>query len=60
MFIQLVGSFFGVFIVYLLAKFHLQAYQLFPSAANELYVYFDTLSQSTGYQFARILAQEIL
>lgn len=59
---QVLGSFFGIFLVYVLAKDYVN-YLLFPIQNNDLYVYQDSFAapgDRTGFMYARIFGQEVL
>ena len=59
-FIQMIGSLMGVLITYLLAKFYLPSYRLYPKGGlGGLYTYTDS-NYEVGFQYARIFGQEVL
>ena len=48
-FIQVVGSYLGIFITFLLAKDYVNSYFLFPNENIVLYVYSDIFSKTEGF-----------
>lgn len=58
--VQLLGSFLGILITFILAKDYVVSLYLLPDLRNTIYHYSDTFTNTDGYQFTRIFAQEAL
>jgi len=58
--VQILGALLGLLFTYLLVKYYLATYQLYPvNNLDGLYMYIDNLGE-IGFQYARIFGQEVL
>ncbi|TNV73305.1 hypothetical protein FGO68_gene6699 [Halteria grandinella] len=57
---QLLGSVLGILIVYVLAKDYSSSLYMLPNISMTIYHYFDVFTNTDGFQFTRIFAQEAL